>query len=93
MISTGNGVLANLVNREGFFPTDEVKYIPANDESEALTFVPVDFSVNPLVYVYWRFADQSNIDVAFKQTIIHPKVQVLMNFSKAMTPLDHKINH
>ena len=90
LISTGQGVLTTHVNREQFIPTDQLSYIPGNEERESLTFVPVDFSVNPLVYVYWRFADENNADLSFQHTIRNPKVQPLKTLTEAKTLLESR---
>lgn len=83
LIGTGIGVLTTFVNRELFVPTDELKYVPGNGEREGLTFVPVDFSVYPLVYVYWRLADEKDESLNFSRVIGSPKGQPQVTLAEA----------
>ncbi|NIR47158.1 hypothetical protein GWO43_01545 [candidate division KSB1 bacterium] len=87
LVGSGEGVLTNFVNRDTFTPTDEVTFIPANDERETLTFIPVDFSVNPRVFVYWRFVDENNSNLSFKQVVSKAQAQSLTTLAEAKSLL------
>ncbi|NIR47621.1 hypothetical protein GWO43_04125 [candidate division KSB1 bacterium] len=87
LLATGKGVLTKEVNREPFAPTDNLQYVSANSERESITFVPVDFSANPRVFVYWRFVGRDNSSFSFQQTMANPKAQPLMSTSEAKTLL------
>lgn len=83
LIAQGKGVLTTFVDRENLVPTDERQRIPAKGERESLTFIPIDFKVHPLVYVYWRFVDESNNTYSFKQIIEKPSPQKLLTLPEA----------
>lgn len=83
LIGIGQGVLTTHVQREDLTPSNELKRVPAHEEREALTFVPVDFNVHPRVYVYWRFVDTGDKMQAFQNEIINPGTQRHFSLTEA----------
>lgn len=83
LIAVNEGVITSHVDRDNLTPADELRRVRANDEREALTFVPVDFSAHPRVYVYWKFVDRHNETMAFKSSIVNPSAQHHLSFSEA----------
>jgi len=54
-IAQRRGQLTSEVNEEYFTATDRIRYLNEDQELPSVTFVPIDFTEYPLVYVEWLF--------------------------------------